>query len=77
MNKGEERDINVTFPEDYQSEELKGKEVVFKIKVNEIKEKVNRELDEEFFEDLGIDGVNSRETLEEEIRKNLTLRKEE
>lgn len=77
MNKGEERDINVTFPEDYQSEELKGKEVVFKIKVNEIKEKVNRELDEEFFEDLGMDGVNSRETLEEEIRKNLTLRKEE
>ena len=39
MKKGEEKDINVTFPEDYHSEELKGAAVVFKVKVNEIKTK--------------------------------------
>ena len=37
MEKGEERDINVTFPEDYHAEDLKGQPVVFKVKVNEIK----------------------------------------
>ena len=39
MSKGEEKDVKVTFPEDYHSEELKGQPVVFKVKVNEIKEK--------------------------------------
>jgi len=76
MTKGEEKDINVTFPEEYPSEDLKGKAVVFKIKVNEIKEKVERELDEELFEDLGMEGVNSKETLEKEIEENIKARKE-
>jgi len=76
MKKDEEKDINVTFPEDYQAEELKGKEVVFKVKVNEIKEKINRELDEEFFEDLGLEGINSKETLEAEVKKNIEVNKE-
>ena len=48
MGKNEEKEINVTFPKDYPSEDLKGKDVVFKVKVNEIKEKVRRELDKEF-----------------------------
>lgn len=76
MKKGEEKEINVTFPEDYHVEDLKGKEVTFKVKVNEIKEIVKRELDEEFFEDLGLEGVNSKETLEEEIKKNIEASKE-
>ena len=77
MNKDEEKDIKVTFPEDYPSEELKGKEVTFKVKVNEIKEKVNRELDEEFFEDIALPGVNSKETLEKEVRANLEVNKKQ
>ena len=75
MKKDEEKDINVTFPEEYPSEELKGQPVVFKVKVNEIKEKVERELDEEFFEDLALPGVDSKETLEAEVRKNMEVNK--
>ena len=76
MKKDEEKDITLTFPEDYHVEDLKGKEVVFKVKVNEIKEKVTRKLDEEFFEDLGLEGVTSEETLREEIEKNIKANKE-
>ena len=71
MGKNEEKEINVTFPKDYPSEDLKGKDVVFKVKVNEIKEKVRRELDKEFFEDLGMDGVDSLETLEKHVEEHL------
>ncbi len=76
MKKDEEKEINVTFPEDYGSEDLKGKDVVFKVKVNEIKEKITREMDEEFFEDLGIEGVNTKEELEKEIEENIRVNKE-
>lgn len=76
MKKDEEKEIKVTFPEDYPSEELKGKEVTFKVKVNEIKEKKQRDLDSEFFEDLGMEGVDSRETLEAEIKENIKVNKE-
>lgn len=76
MATGEEKEINVTFPEEYGSEELAGKPAVFKVKVNEIKEKQVRELDEEFFEDLGMEGVNSKETLEKEIKEHLKAHKE-
>ena len=48
---GETVDLNLTFPKEYPSEELAGKKVVFKVKVNEIKQKQSRELDEDFFED--------------------------
>ncbi len=51
MKAGEEKDINVTFPEDY-TPELAGKAVVFKVKVNEVKEKLLPELDDEFAKDV-------------------------
>ncbi|MBP1573320.1 MAG: trigger factor [Oscillospiraceae bacterium] len=50
-NIGEEFDIDVTFPEDYASEELKGAAVIFKIKLHEIKGKELPELDDEFVKD--------------------------
>ncbi len=71
LSKEEEKDIKVTFPKDYHAEDLQGKEAVFKVKIHEIKVKKNRELDEEFFEDLAMDGVNSKETLEESIKEHL------
>ncbi|MBV1879451.1 MAG: trigger factor [Pseudomonadales bacterium] len=52
--KNETREINVTFPEEYQSEELAGKAAVFKIKVNSISESVKPELNDEFFEKFGV-----------------------
>ena len=48
MNIGEERDVNVTFPEDYQAENLKGKPAVFKVKLHELSHEELPELDDEF-----------------------------
>lgn len=56
----EEFSINVTFPEDYQAEELKGKAAEFKIKLHEIKVKELPEVDDEFVKD-----VSDKETLDE------------
>lgn len=52
MNVGEEKDITVTFPEQYHSEELAGKEAVFHVKVNAIEETVLPEVDDEFAKDV-------------------------
>ena len=76
MEKGEVKDINVTFPEDYHEESLKGQPVVFKVKVNEIKEIKLPEINEEFFSDLDIEGVNSKEELEKTVEENIKARKE-
>ena len=76
MKTGEEKDIEVTFPEEYGAKDLAGAKATFKVKVNEIKEKQMRELDEEFFEDLGMEGVNSEESLKEEIKKSISAQKE-
>lgn len=76
MNVGEEKDINVTFPEDYHAEDLKGAPVVFKVKVNEIKVKRVPELDADFFEDLGMEGIDSKESLEAQVKENIKTRKE-
>ena len=76
MKNGEEKDIKVTFPEDYNAEELKGKEVTFKVKVNEIKEKITRELDKEFFEDVALPGIDSKEKLEQEVENTLKEQKQ-
>lgn len=65
----QELDVNVTFPEDYHSEQLKGKPAVFKVRINEIKYKELPELDDEFAQD-----VSEFDTLEEykaDIRKKL------
>ena len=76
MKVGEEKDINLTFPEDYGAQDLAGKDVVFKVKVNAIKVKQARELDEDFFEDLGMEGIDSEEKLKEEIKNSLKAQKE-
>ena len=76
MKAGEEKEIEVTFPEDYGAKDLAGAKAIFKVKVHEIKEKQNRELDEDFFEDLGMEGVNSEESLKEEIKKSILAQKE-
>ncbi|HKM02047.1 MAG TPA: trigger factor [Sedimentibacter sp.] len=59
-NKGEEVAINVTFPEEYQSEDLKGKDAVFNVKIHEIKTKELPVMDDEFAKD-----VSEFDTLEE------------
>lgn len=75
MSKGEEKDINVTFPEDYHSENLKGKPVVFKVKVKEVQEVKLPELDKDFFEDLGMEGIEGAESLKKQLKENIEARK--
>ena len=77
MSKGEEKDVKVTFPEDYHSEELKGAKATFKVKVNEVKETIIPSLNEEFFKDLNMEGVNDRASLESALRETLAARKEQ
>jgi len=76
MKKDEEKDIFVTFPSDYHAENLKGKDVVFKVKVKAIKEQKLPELDKDFFEDLGMEGIDSEESLAKQLEENIKVRKE-
>ena len=76
MSKGEEKEIKVTFPKEYGAADLAGADATFKVKVNEIKTKEKRELDKDFFEDLGMEGIDSKEKLEKEIESNLKANKE-
>lgn len=71
---GKEVEVNVTFPEDYQASELKGKAAVFKCTVKEIREKELPELDDEFASE-----VSEFDTLaeyREDVKKNLTEKKQ-
>ena len=77
MSKDEEKDMNVTFPEDYHSEDLKGQKVVFKVKVNEIKTTKIPKLDKDFFEDLAMEGIDSKESLEKQLEENIKAHKEQ
>lgn len=73
-NAGDETEVNVTFPEDYQAKELAGKPAVFKVKVNEIKCKELPELDDDFAQD-----VSEFDTLaeyKESVGKKIQERKE-
>lgn len=72
MKTGETKDIKLTFPKDYHSEDLKGQKVTFTVTVKEIKETVIPELDKDFFADLNMEGVDSKETLEKEVKKMIT-----
>lgn len=76
MKKGEEKTFPIKFPEDYHEESLKGQEVEFYVKINEVKEKVVRKLDEELFQDLNIEGVKDEKSLKEHIEKEITAQKE-
>ncbi|MDD9147716.1 MULTISPECIES: trigger factor [unclassified Sporolactobacillus] len=75
LKAGAEKDVVVTFPEEYHAEELKGKEATFKIKVHEIKSKQLPELDDEFAKDVD-DDVETFDALKEKIKKHLKEHKE-
>lgn len=70
VKEGEEKDVALTFPEDYQAEELAGKEATFKVKVHEVKSKQLPELDDEFAKDAD-EEVETLAELREKIRKEL------
>ena len=67
---GEECDVNVTFPEEYHAEELKGKDATFKVKVNSIKVKELPELDDEFAKDVS--EFDTLEELQKSVKEKLS-----
>lgn len=68
--KGEEFDVEVTFPEEYQSEALAGKAATFKMKLNEVSKPELPELDEEFFAKFGVSSADEAE-FKAEVEKNM------
>lgn len=84
MEKGETKDLNLTFPENYPAEELAGAAVVFKVTVHEISKKVKAELTDEFIASLNIPEVATVEAfkgytrayLEDQVERKHTAEKE-
>ena len=84
MTKGETKDLNLTFPENYPAEELAGAAVVFKVTVHEIAKKVKAELNDEFIASLNIPEVTTvedfrsytRAYLEDQAERKFTTEKE-
>lgn len=71
---GDEKDVNVTFPEEYHAEELAGKPVVFKVKVHEVKEKQLPTIDDEFAKDVS--EFDTLEAFKKDLADKLTQRRE-
>ncbi len=74
MSAGDEKEINVTFPEDYGAAELAGKPVVFKVKVKEVKATNTPELDDEFAKDVS-ETADTLEELRQELKEKLLKEK--
>lgn len=72
---GETRDVEVTFPEDYHAEELKGKKAVFTCKVERVTRKELPELDDEFAQEVS--EFDTLDAYKADVRKNLETKKEE
>ncbi|QMS85757.1 trigger factor [Candidatus Xianfuyuplasma coldseepsis] len=68
---GEEKDINVTFPENYQAENLKGKDAIFKVKLHEMKVRELPELDDDFVKELDKEGIETVDDLKADTKKTL------
>ena len=71
----EEKTLELKFPENY-IEDLKGKDVTFKVKVNEVKMRVLPDVNEDFFKDLGYDDVKTEAELKEKIKEKIKHQKE-
>lgn len=72
---GEDKELNLTFPEDYYHEDLRGASVVFKVHVNEVKHEVLPELDDDFAKDVNAPGVENVEDLKKLVKDRLTSSK--
>lgn len=75
MKLNEEKDLSVKFPEEYHAENLAGKDAVFTVKVNEIKEKELPELDDEFAKDVS--EFDTLEDLKADVKAKLQKTKDE
>ena len=74
MKVGETKELNLTFPENY-TKELANKDVLFKVTLREIKERILPELNKEFYQDLGYEYIETEEDFNKEIKKAIEARK--
>ena len=77
MAAGDEKDINVTFPEEYHAEDLAGAAVVFKVTVHEVKTRQLPAIDDEFVKELDREGIETVEALTADIKKQLSETKKQ
>jgi len=75
MEVGDVKELKLTFPENY-TEELANKDVLFKVTLREIKERVLPEMGKELYEDLGYNNVETEEDFKKEIEKTVIAKKE-
>ena len=75
LKSGEEKNVDLKFPENY-LEDLKGKDVTFKVKVNEVKMRVLPDINQDFFEDLGYEDIKTEEELRAKLKEELTAEKQ-
>ncbi|MDI9518335.1 MAG: trigger factor [Erysipelotrichaceae bacterium] len=68
---GDSKDVELSFPEDYHVEDLKGAPVVFKVTVHEVKETILPEVNDDFAQDLNIPEVETVEQLKERIKSDM------
>lgn len=73
MKKGEEKEIEILFPQDYPDKEVAGKKVTFKVLLKELKEKVLPEISDEFAKDLNFESLDA---LKEELKKSIEREKD-
>ena len=71
MKKGETKDLNLTFPEDYGMADLAGADVVFKVKLHKVENKQESELNDEFVAGLNIPSIETVEQLHESVKANI------
>jgi len=76
MKTGEEKDVTLTFPENYQAEHLAGQEVVFKVKVNEIKSKQLPVLNDEFAKEVNQKDIDSLDALRAKFESDILADKQ-
>ncbi|WP_342189847.1 MULTISPECIES: trigger factor [unclassified Spiroplasma] len=74
---GEEKDLLVSFPKDYLQPDLAGKEVTFKVKIKEVKNKIVPEINDDLAKDANIDGIEDLAQLKDYIKENLIKQNEE
>ena len=77
MKEGEEKTINVTFPNEYQATDLAGKEVQFALKLHEIKKKELPELNDDFVKDLNKENIKTVDELKASIKAEIEKTKEQ
>ena len=72
---GDEVEVKVTFPDDYQAKDLQGKDAVFEVKIHEVKQKELPELDDDFAKDID-DDVDTLEELKAKVKDEIKEQKE-